>query len=172
MKEQSFIRTRSVGSHSAVGTDHCDHLERICWAVAQQISVLEILSARWVGSVEKWGCSSRAGSRQLFAPALLRVRSGCSVSLPVTSSLCPCWGWCWAWHSKFPVSINSGACPVKAVRIWWTLWKNKCWLCVFSFFISAYHMAVRDTATSCVGKVSLEIRSKWEEGITKSILFL
>lgn len=45
--------------------------------------------------------------------------------------------------------------------------------CVFfNFFISAYHMAVRDTATSCVWKVSLEIRSKWEEGITKSILFL
>lgn len=108
------------------------------------------------------------GREHLFAPCVLQLQR----EPPSQSSLCPCWGWCWAWHSKFPVRINSGACPVQAVRIWWTLWENNCWLCVFSFFISAYHMVVRDTATCCVGKVSLEIWSKWEEGITKSILFL
>lgn len=103
-------------------------------------------------------------------PRTLRLQRGFPCD---ESGLCPHRGWCTAQCSRFPVRVNSRACHCANCKNMMDLIEKKCLLCGFWFFFFFLLLIwLGETVTACVQKVSSETWSKWEGGITKSILFL
>lgn len=80
-----------AGNPPATGADHCDLFERLCCAVAAQVTVLEMLRPESVGQrlevrVQHWGrlCAGCVpGLVASWALERLHARSDCSVDFPV-----------------------------------------------------------------------------------------